>query len=198
MTALDKQEDEIARSISEIKQSIAGLKRILKSNDGCPVSTYKSRNAEFRILPPKIKVTLPKFIAQEVTTEKLLDLFGAISIKTNEHDGKLADIDTTLTKPLLKKPRIITTLMTDYGDFQKELHSVSCLSDEEIWACGNNDNIVRLYNIHGMLLESVKTKSGNEPQGIAVTLGGNLVYTDYLHRTVNIVKKKRYKTLSNY
>lgn len=191
LAVLNKQEVLITHNISDIKQSIADLKMLLKSNDGCVVSTYKSRNAEFRKLPPKIKVALPRFTAHELSTGTLHELFGAISTETENHDLEIADVLTEPLKPFLEKPRIITTLMTDYGDFQKELQKVSCLSDEEIWACGNNDNTLRLYNLHGMLLETVKTKSGNEPQDIAVTWSGYLVYTDYINRTVNIVKKRK-------
>jgi hypothetical protein len=72
---------------------------------------------------------------------------------------------------------------------------VACLSDEEIWTRGN-DNTMKLFSINqGLLLKSITTKSGNEPEDIAVTNSGDLVYTDYYDRTVNIVKNEEIQTV---
>lgn len=67
---------------------------------------------------------------------------------------------------------------------------VCCLTDEEIWTCGN-DNTIRLYNLKGELLRDIPTYSGNMPTDIAITKrNGNryLVYIDCSHGTVNIMK----------
>eukprot|EP00105_Crassostrea_gigas_P009946 XP_011425071.1 PREDICTED: uncharacterized protein LOC105326633 [Crassostrea gigas] len=199
LVVLDKQENEIKRSISEIEQSIADLKKSLNSNDVSLVSTYKSRVAEFRILPPKLTVSLPRFIPQKINKKKIYQQIGslsALSIKTEEHGYTLDSSGAESSppdRPLIDVPRIITEINTEYGE-SNELYCVSCLSDDELWTRGQ-DNMMRLYNLHGKLVKSIQTKSGNMPWDIAVTQSGELVYTDANDRTVNIVKNTQIQTV---
>lgn len=46
---------------------------------------------------------------------------------------------------------------------------------------------MRLYEIKGELLDSVKTKSGNIPRCITVIRNGDLVYSDFRDRSINQV-----------
>uniref|UniRef100_K1PUN8 Tripartite motif-containing protein 2 n=1 Tax=Magallana gigas TaxID=29159 RepID=K1PUN8_MAGGI len=197
LAVLDKQEDEIKHTISEITQTITELKTLLDSNDVSRVSAYKSRNDEFRRLPPKLTVFLPSFTPQKINKEQLYQQFGSLSassIKTEEHGYPIESPGAESSppdRPLIDVPRIITKINTEC----RKLHSVSCLSDEEIWVCGNYDKIMRLYNLRGELVESVEIKSGNVPYDIAVKRSGDLVFTDYRDRTVNIVKNTQIQTV---
>lgn len=49
---------------------------------------------------------------------------------------------------------------------------------------------LKLHNLQGQRLESIKTKSGNMPEDITVTKSGNLVYTDATDKTLNVTKNK--------
>lgn len=95
-----------------------------------------------------------------------------------------------LDKPFIDVPRIVTEINTKC----RELNSVSCLSDDDIWTC-SNENIMRLYNCRGELVKSVQTKSRKVPWDIAVTINGDLIYTDRDDRTVNIVKNTEIQTV---
>nr|XP_034335376.1 E3 ubiquitin-protein ligase TRIM71-like [Crassostrea gigas] len=202
LAVLNKQEDEITHTISEITQSIADLKKLLDSSDVSRVSAYKSRIAEFRGLPPKLTVSLPNFIPQKINPEQLYQQFGslsAFSITTEEHGYSMetSEAGSSPLKPLLDEPRIISTIQTQYGRLFSCLYSVICPSDEEIWTCGSsfNNKTMSLYNLQGELMKSVQTKSGDGPKDIAVTRRGDLVYTDDNDRTVNIVKNTQIQTV---
>ncbi|XP_062588316.1 uncharacterized protein LOC134249994 [Saccostrea cucullata] len=192
LAAVNKQENEIKQITSEVKQSIFDLKKILDSNDVSLTSGYKSRNAEFISLPPKVNVSLPSYSPHQINTEQLHQMFGSLSglsITTEEHGYTMKTpeaVSSPPVKPLLDEPELITTIDTGYNI----LHSVTCLCDEEIWT-GGGDKIMKLYNLQGKLLKSIQTKYGNWLHDIAVTRSGDLVYTDPGTRTVNIVKNEQ-------
>jgi streptogramin lyase len=92
---------------------------------------------------------------------------------------------------MLDEPRLTAAIDTGYNT----LLSVSCISEDQVWTCGYKDNTMKLLNLRGDLLTSIQTKSGGYPEGIAVTRDGELVYTDYHNNSVNLVKKKKHRTL---
>ncbi|XP_078331527.1 uncharacterized protein LOC144625199 [Crassostrea virginica] len=178
IAAIDQQEDAINHTIPEITQTILDLKRLLErlqdkldTSDVCLVSEYTSRTEEFRSLPAQFQVTLPTFTPQEINREQI-----------HQQIGSLSELAITF---LLDEPRILidTCIQTEC----RYLSSVSCLSDSELWTCGYNDNILRLYNLQGELLRSVKTKSRIIPYDIAVTRSGDLVYAYYSDSSINLV-----------
>nr|XP_034309658.1 tripartite motif-containing protein 2 isoform X3 [Crassostrea gigas] len=196
LAALNKHEEEIKHMLSDITQTIADLKKILNSDDVGLVSAYKSRNAEFRRLPPKLKVTLPRFSPQKIDKQQISAHFGSLSelsIKTKEQNYTIDSSSTAHSPPersLIDVPQIITEINTDF----KNAKNVSCLNDEDIWIHGN-DNILKLYNLQRGLIKSMKTKSGKRAEDVAVTRSGDLLYTNYLDRTLNIVKNTKIQTV---
>lgn len=78
-TVLNKHKNEFARRISEIKQAILDQKNILNLHDFNRLSAYKSRNAEFRKLPPKSTVSLPNFTSRQINKAQINQQFGILS-----------------------------------------------------------------------------------------------------------------------
>ena len=195
---LDKEEKAINKTIIEMKQVIQDLKGILETSDVNLVSKYQSRIEQFRILPPKLRISLPTFKPIKINKEQIMNLFGSLaplSIETEEqgYSGSVPFPGAESSfpdRPWLDAPRLITELHTEYNF----LYSVSCLSDDEIWTRGI-DKILKLYNLNGELRKSVQTKSGNYPQDLAVTQSGGLVYTDYNDRSINLVSGTQIQTL---
>nr|XP_034316495.1 E3 ubiquitin-protein ligase TRIM36-like [Crassostrea gigas] len=197
LVVLNKQENEITRTISEITQTISELKKVLNSTDVCLVTEYKFRIAEFRKLPPKLTVSLPNFRHQKINTDQLIKQFGslsALSFTTQEQDYSIAPQGAESSPPdrtLMDIPRVITTINTGY---KHGVYGVTCLNDTEVWT-RDEDNMMKLYNLQEKPVMSIHTKSGNNPTDIAVTRSGDLVYTDFFDRTVNIVKNTQIQTV---
>lgn len=193
LASLNKQQNEVAVTISEIKKSIARLRKLSNSNDDSLLLSYNSRNAEFRNLPHEIEETLPSFTPSKINREQLHKQIGSLSFTTK---GQLCTkvkqgVKSSLQDRLLpSEPSTLITIETGY----RSLYSVSCIGDEEIWTCGL-DNIMRLYNIQGELVKSIQTKSGNLPQDISVTRDGELIYVDHEDRSVNLVNNKKIKAV---
>lgn len=78
MTVLTKKEDEIAHISAEISKNIADLKNLIASNDVSVVSAHISRNAEFKKLIPKLKISLPRFTSQRINRETIQ--LGSLSV----------------------------------------------------------------------------------------------------------------------
>ncbi|XP_022304523.2 uncharacterized protein LOC111111692 [Crassostrea virginica] len=197
LAAIEKQEAVINKALHEIKQVIVQLKSLLETSDVSHVSKYKSRNGDFRKLPPKLKISFPNFQLQRINTEQLLKQFGSFSpssIETEEQGYTVPSPGAESSppaRPLLDVPRLVTDIPTTG---YHELYNVSCLSDEEIWTSGG-DKIMKLYNLKGELLKSVQTKSGDMPQDIAVTQSGGLVYADWKDSSINLVSGTQIQTL---
>ncbi|XP_048740517.2 uncharacterized protein LOC125654583 [Ostrea edulis] len=194
LAVLGKSTDDIAHSIADLRQIIQDLKKTLESNDLSLVSQYKSRNDEFRRLPPKIQVTISSFTPEKINTDQLHGLFGSLtplSITTEEHGEtiKAPEADSLPGKPLVDKPRLTNTIHTGY-----EPHSVTCLSDEKVWTSGDSSTM-KLFDLQGKQLRSIQANLGNEPGDISVTRGGDLLFTDPKTKTVNIVKNRKIQTM---
>lgn len=169
---LNKQENEIKGTISEIIQRIADLKKLLNSKDASLVSGYKSKNDVFKKLPSNITISLPTFTPVNVNQEFIYQQFGSLStlLLTEKETGNAIQSPGVFSplqyRILIDKPQVVTEINTE-----QYVANVACQSDDDVWVFW--DKYIRLFNLQGELKQLVQTKSGNVPSDIAVTRTGD-------------------------
>jgi hypothetical protein len=182
---LKKHLDEIKQIQSLIEQSLITLKKMEESNEVSVTMEYRSQNPEFRKLPPKVRVSLPKFSPNPIDSEELYMSLGSLiplSFTTDEN-GCIVKKANTSPRELMEEPELVTTINTGY----ENLRNVSCLSEEEFWTSAEVKDM-KCFDVQGKVINTIKTKSGEWPRDIAMTRNGDLVYSDWKTRTVNKVK----------
>ncbi|XP_062579213.1 uncharacterized protein LOC134241146 [Saccostrea cucullata] len=161
--------------MSDIKDEIKSVEIAIDTNDLSKLFSVTSNVHRYRNLPPKIMLSLPKFIPGNIK-EELCKLFGTLSTSSLTSEKHGYSMKTTQksseagssppVKQLLDEPETVTTIGTGYRGY---LYNVACLGDKEIWTSGG-DSTMELYSINqGSLLKSITTKSGNRPCDIEVT-----------------------------
>lgn len=182
---LKKHLKEIKEIESLIIENLGTLKDIQReSNMVSKVMEYKSRNNDFKKLPPKVHVLLPSFCPNQMEKEKVENLIGSITplISTIEENGYTLKKQKMPYRELLDASEVINAFNTGY----KYLRSISFYSMDEIWTCGQGSKI-KCFNMNGNSINAIKTKSGEEPDDIAVTSDGCLLYSDRKTKTINKV-----------
>lgn len=92
--ALNKQGNEKAHIMSDIRQTISDLKENQDFNDIHYLFGYKSRNAEFKTTLAKVPTTIQYIVPKKIIKEKIDLLMGSLldlSIKIEER-GYFSDI----------------------------------------------------------------------------------------------------------
>lgn len=109
LSALDAQEYQIAHSVSEIKQIIDNLQNLSGSQNIYSVSSYKSRNVEFRALPPELIISLPSFEPSEINTQLICQQIGSLfvsSFEDREREYTMKCMGFTYPGPIKKKGKV--------------------------------------------------------------------------------------------
>nr|XP_022297159.1 uncharacterized protein LOC111106673 [Crassostrea virginica] len=184
---LQKHLNEINKSKALLHQTLLGLYKTEESNEVSQTIQYSSKNEEFSILPPKVNVSIPKFIPKQIKREELSSLIGKLIplYTTLEERVFTAKKPNTSVRELLDEPKVINTIKT--GHKYQILRSITCLNEKQIWTSGMTADI-KCFDIQGVLQKTIQTKSGELPKDIAADREGALLYTDYTTRTVYKVK----------
>nr|XP_022298983.1 uncharacterized protein LOC111107874 [Crassostrea virginica] len=177
--------NEIKQVQSLMQKTLVSLDEIEESNEVSPAIHYSSTVDEFRKLPPKVNVSMPKFIPKQVAREEVSNLIGKLTPLSTTFEERVftAKKPNTLVRELLDVQQVFNTIKTGH----ENLYSVTCLNEEQIWTCGSTADI-KCFNIQGLLQKTIQTKSGKNPSEIAVDIDGALLYSDWKTRKVYKVK----------
>ncbi|XP_078341634.1 uncharacterized protein LOC144627760 isoform X2 [Crassostrea virginica] len=182
---LQKHLDEIKQLQSVIQHTLNVLNEKEESNEVIPTIHYSSKTEQFSKLPPKVIVSMPKFIRKQIKKEELGSFVGKLTSLSTTLEERVftAKKPNTSVRELLDEPEVLNTIKTGH----EYLRSVTCLNDEQIWTSGRTADI-KCFNIQGVLQKTLKTKSGGASNDIAVYKDRTLLYTDSSTRTVYKVK----------
>ncbi|XP_078335489.1 uncharacterized protein LOC111100884 [Crassostrea virginica] len=185
LSILKKHLEEIKQLQSLMHKTLHSIYEMEESNEVTPTIHYSSKNQEFSKLPPKVLVSMPKFIPKPIEKEELCSLIGKLTPLSTTLEERVftAKKPNTSVRELLDEPEVLNTIKTGH----EKLCSVTCLTEEEIWTSGKTADI-KCFNTQGVLQKTIKTKSGSWPVDIAVYSDGALVYSDGRIRTVYKVK----------
>lgn len=192
-SVLQEQEDYIRSAINEISQTILEIRSCLDSNDICCVSGFRSRNAEFKQMPAKLKVSLPIFTPRTINIGQLYQQFGSLSdlALQKEELGESLQVSDVPPSPnnLVDNPHILSQFTTNYeGDFVK-LSSVSCPTDHTVLTCGGQNQNVQFYNLRGEMYKRIDDKlTTKQPPYLTSSKNAEEYYSNPFDKTINIVE----------
>lgn len=191
LTAHKKKIEEI---IPDMIKTVEENKEILKSNEATNTLNYISKNEEYEhaYVPFNADKEYPSLVADVLKGNELNIKIGHLRA-TMSQTSEPAVIDDELSTKLqqtLKKSKLIVSISTRC----KPLHRVACVEENEAWVSGNNKAITRL-DVHKTVKETVITTCLRFTNDISVTTQGDLIYSDYRNRTVNIVREGKTESL---
>ena len=100
--------------MNAISQAIQNLRELQDTANVYCVFEYKTKNDQFRKLPPKVKISLLDFVPKKFNREKIMEQFGALSSLTIEDEDyeKIMPSQGTETPPqdrsLMEVPQLLT------------------------------------------------------------------------------------------
>ncbi|XP_062612551.1 uncharacterized protein LOC134274302 [Saccostrea cucullata] len=192
LSAFKTYQSMLQNSASNLGLKTKENKKILKSNKVSDVQNYKSDLKDFRDIPIDVDMKIPSLKINTVQG-------GELSIELGEYKATLTqtsissgteDISVLYVRKLLDKAQVIANIPSGIIP----LGTIICIGSNEVWACGE-DKFIRRINIRGFMKDMINTECKPCPNDISVTRQGELIYSDYGNRTVNIVRQGRIETL---
>jgi hypothetical protein len=192
ITALKSYQSQLRSQNSSMIQNVQENKEILKSNNVSDVNRYYSKLSEFKNIPQMPDFTLPSLVTNTVQGRELnleMEKYKA-KLTQNKLSSLTDDVSNSSLTELLEEAKVIANIPTNI----KQLRVVACVDSNIAWV-SREDKKIRCIDINGTVTDTVTTTCPYYPDDIIVNRHGELIYCDYLNRTVNIIRNGKTKTL---
>ncbi|XP_078328004.1 uncharacterized protein LOC144623463 [Crassostrea virginica] len=194
LIALQGYHNKIRNLISEINKTVKLNEKLINSNNSFEVDKYQSKLNEYQDFPENVDLKFP-FLDSNIDKGKELSIeIGGyrVTLKEMMQPSLSTDVSrfTTGIGKLMDKVRVISTVPTTYNP----LYGVACVEEVEAWIGGENETITRI-DIHGAVKDTVTTTCLDGSDGISVSRGRELMYSD--NDTVYIVRDGKSQILIN-
>eukprot|EP00105_Crassostrea_gigas_P030844 XP_011453306.1 PREDICTED: tripartite motif-containing protein 45 [Crassostrea gigas] len=187
---------EIVNLIYNTERSVKFNKEMLKVFEAEKILKYKTKADDIRSKIPEINVPNPSFTEYEVAESKIVhENFGVLktkvmSIDDDRRNSRELHVVQTFLEHSFPKLMEKMTLLSSIETALSAVYSLSCMENGELWVHGTDNSIMRIDRNHRKL-ERIKTMSFDGNVGITLKQEGELVYTDFEDRSVNILKKSQ-------
>ncbi|XP_062612570.1 uncharacterized protein LOC134274312 [Saccostrea cucullata] len=192
LTALSSHQSRLKDSGIKLQNIMKENKKILRSNKVSDARSYKSELKEFRDIPIDVDIDMPSLNSNTVQGRELsIELGEYKATLTQTPISSLTDEVSILSdRKFLDKANVIARIPSGI----KPLGPILCTRTNEAWACGK-DKFIRRFDLRGSLKDKVATDCKSNPTDISMTRQGELIYSDYDSRTVNMFRQRRIETL---
>ncbi|XP_061186342.1 uncharacterized protein LOC133194395 [Saccostrea echinata] len=190
LTVLKSHQTKLKNLIPDMMKTVQENKEILKSNKVAKVTNFTSKLMGYRNIGLDIYLSVPALQTNTVQGRELSIELGEYkaTLTQTSLSNQTEEVSYISTRELLDKARVITTFPTS----AKPLYRLACLGSDKAWVSGEN-NTVNCLDINGSVQETVSCET--HPEDIFVTKNGELIYSDYENKKVNIVKHGKTEVL---
>ncbi|XP_078330473.1 uncharacterized protein LOC144624512 [Crassostrea virginica] len=194
LNALQEYHNKIRDLISEMNTIVKQNEKLFNSNKLSEVNEYQSKLNKYQDFPEHVDLELPSLRANIDQGKELIIKIGGYRATLKQMSPPTLSADVSRLKTargkLMDQVRVIATIPTNY----KPLWGVACVGGAEAWTYGKNQTITRI-DIHGAVRDTVTTTCQYGPNDISVTRERELIYSDGISETVNIVRHGESETL---
>ncbi|XP_062614370.1 uncharacterized protein LOC134276110 [Saccostrea cucullata] len=191
---LRKCQAEIKDTIQVLMKAVQKNKKIIQSVDANEINQYElpSQNL-YRDILLNVDIRLPIFVPKAPDTIQLHKLFGQLNgpVILPQISKRKASISNNRT--LLDKAIEIKTFT-----IENMLRNLACLGTEEVWISYRLKPIIHRVNTKGDIQETVISSClewNCHPSNISISKNGELMYTDRISGSINIVRRGKSTTL---
>jgi uncharacterized protein YukE len=193
--SLKSHQAKLREKILEMSNTLQGNKGILQSNKDLDVTNYKSKILDYRNIPSGCQTDTPVLKTNALLDQEIRIAFGDFEAAlTQVNSSDLKTVFPHVPQRIILNP--VLTLFT-VSTTLKPLFRIALAGTNEVWASGIQDKTIRRYDVNGTEIDTLATNCPHQPDDIAVTRDGDLVYTDRYNRAVMMVKHGEITRLFN-